>query len=62
MSRLILLELKVVFLHLMKFNGLPLSLESQCLPKDSWNSGTIVVNFHFQAGHGTYAPNPGLSR
>ena len=22
-------------------------------PKDSWNSGTIEVNFHFRAGHGT---------
>ena len=32
------------------------------MPKDSWNSGTIEVNFHFRAGHGTDAPNPGLSR
>ena len=30
-----------------------LSLESQYLPKDSWNSGSIKVNFHFWMGHGT---------
>ena len=29
-------------------------LESQSLPKDSWNSGTIEVNLHFRAGHGTF--------
>ena len=39
-----------------------LSLESQYLPKDAKNSGTIEVNFYFRAGHGTDAPNPGLSR
>ena len=38
------------------------SLENQYLRKDSWNSGTIEVNVHFQAGHGTDAPNPRLSR
>ena len=39
-----------------------LSLENQYLTKDSWNSGTIEVNFHFRAGHRTDAPNPGLYR
>ena len=39
-----------------------LSLENQYLPKDSWNSGTIEVNVLFHTGHGTGAPNPGLSR
>ena len=39
-----------------------LSLEGQCLRKDSWNSVTIKVNFHFWVGHGTDAPNLGLSQ
>ena len=40
---------------------LSLSLESQYL-RIHRNSGTIEGNFHFRAGHGTDAPNPGLSR
>ena len=39
-----------------------MSLENQYLPKDSWNSRTIEVNFHFRVGHRTDAPNPRLSR
>ena len=55
-------ELKVIFPAFAEVQWPSLSLESQYLTKDSWNSGTFEVNFHFQAGHGTDPPILGLSR